>query len=548
MSPHEYPSIFQTIGAKLDAINPIAAGIDWKTFANIRYHFVSAVRKSRLLPGLNAGPGCSKDPLAPAWAALTAQLRDQRARFGSSRLAHWASRRGIAPDQVNDQVIESFTAELRNGSLRRGQNRLHRVTTTIWNEIAARLPELNIRPVSVPPSRRRYTRIDKSLVPATFRHDLEKYVAWCAVTDEFADDARGKAFKPGTCQILRGQIDAAFTALVNSGIDPPSIQSLADLVSVEAVRNILRHRYEAVGRRRDNSYNIGMATALVHIARDWVKADPHTLTKLKRFASKVRPRSTGDMTDKNKRLLRQFDDPDVVQRLLKLPELLWLEVKSPKKPTRSTLARAQAAIAIACLTYMPLRLVNLTALTFDVHLFLHDGARAVSTLEIPAAEVKNERAIAFDIPPHIAKMLIEYRDNIAPKLIGHRPARVFVNRDGTPKTFQTVRYLITTYLAQRAGITLNPHAFRHLSGKLLLDELPGGHARLKDLLGHSRIETTIRHYAGIRTRQAGQHHMQLLDKARTYQPTPRRRTGRSRPVAKQSKKALPPTAKPLKED
>ena len=35
---------------------------------------------------------------------------------------------------------------------------------------------------------------------------------------------------------------------------------------------------------------------------------------------------------------------------------------------------------------------------FDVHLFLCDGPGAVSTLEIPAHEVKNKRPIEFDIP------------------------------------------------------------------------------------------------------------------------------------------------------
>jgi hypothetical protein len=36
--------------------------------------------------------------------------------------------------------------------------------------------------------------------------------------------------------------------------------------------------------------------------------------------------------------------------------------------------------------------------------------------------VKNEEtALAFDIPPQIAKMLIEYRDRIAPKVIGRTP-------------------------------------------------------------------------------------------------------------------------------
>ena len=52
--------------------------------------------------------------------------------------------------------------------------------------------------------------------------------------------------------------------------------------------------------------------------------------------------------------------------------------------------------------------------------------------------------LGFDIPPGVAKMLIEYRDRIAPKIIGHRPTRLFVNVDGTPKNQATVACLITT--------------------------------------------------------------------------------------------------------
>ena len=83
---------------------------------------------------------------------------------------------------------------------------------------------------------------------------------------------------------------------------------------------------------------------------------------------------------------------------------------------------------------MPLRLQNLAALTFDVHLFLHAGAHAISSLEIPGGGGEEQTDLAFDIPRHIAKMLIEYRDRIAPKIIGHRPERLFVNADGSPKS------------------------------------------------------------------------------------------------------------------
>ena len=85
------------------------------------------------------------------------------------------------------------------------------------------------------------------------------------------------------------------------------------------------------------------------------------------------------------------------------------------------------------LTYMPLRSQNLRGLIFDEHVFLRDPNRSISSLEIPADEVKNKTELAFDIPPHIAKMLIEYRDRIAPDVIGRRPERIFVNADGRPK-------------------------------------------------------------------------------------------------------------------
>ena len=86
---------------------------------------------------------------------------------------------------------------------------------------------------------------------------------------------------------------------------------------------------------------------------------------------------------------------------------------------------------------MPLRPQNLATLEFDTHLFMREGARAISTLEVPAHEVKNRTELAFDIPPRVAKMLIEYRDRFAPKIIGHRPTRLFVNVDGTPKNQAT---------------------------------------------------------------------------------------------------------------
>ena len=248
------------------------------------------------------------------------------------------------------------------------------------------------------------------------------------------------------------------------------------------------------------------------------------------------------LTPKNKAALRQFDDPAVLQRLINLPKRLWAEVKREEKPNFRTLAKAQAALGVAILSYMPVRPENLTELAFGIHLFIREEPGAISSLELSAGEVKNEEtAMAFDIPPEVAKMLIEYRDRIAPKVIGHRPDRVFVNVDGTPKSQATVAWLIKTYLARRAGIVLTPHQFRHLNAKILLDAEPGSFETVKQLLGHKNLKTTTNFYAGIDSRRAGRHQQRLIERALEAQkPTIRRKKARRGSVmARASKMELP---------
>src|SRR5207245_528267 len=111
----------------------------------------------------------------------------------------------------------------------------------------------------------------------------------------------------------------------------------------------------------------------------------------------------------------------------------------------------------------PLRSKNLVGLIFGTHLFLNDNVRATSTLEIPGVQMKNGNDAAYDIPPGVTRMLIEYHDRIAPKIIGRRPERLFENIDGSPKSQTTVAWLVHTALKQRAGIAITIHQFRHLA-------------------------------------------------------------------------------------
>jgi integrase len=507
----------RAIGNKLAAVSPAAVGLSAKSFANIRANFMGAVKTSRLVPAAPA----KRSPLSPAWAQLMAKMLDKRSQIGLSRLAHYASSVGVGPDQICDAVIADFLAAVRGGSLHRRPNDLHRQTTMIWNEVAGSLPDLGLAVVTIPSFRHPPKRVDRALLSDAFHRDVEAYLAWCAGEDVFAADARARPMSPGTIRLRRDEIHAAVSALIESGIEMSSIKSLADLVTEDALKRILRRRHDAIGGRA-NAFNTGLAKSLVQIAREWVKADIGALDKLKKMTAKL-PQTSSGLTDKNRRFLRQFDDPATLNRLLNLPKILWTEVKRDKKPNFRTLAKAQTALAIAILTYIPLRSQNLVGLIFGTHLFLKDDVRATSTLEVPGVETKNDNDAAFDIPPTVVRMLIEYRDRIAPKIIGRRPERLFENIDGSPKSQSTVAWLFSTALKKRAGIVMTIHQARHLAAKIMLDDQPGNFEGTKQLLRHKNIKTTANFYAGIDSRRAGRHHQRLIEQTLEDQaPVPRR--------------------------
>jgi integrase len=505
------------ISARLAAVNPAAAGMTAKRFANIRSDFLAAIKASGIMPKTSV-----KISLSDAWTKLFEGLSSRRAHIGLSRLARYASAQGIEPQDINDQAIDRFIAAVRENSLHRKPNALHRQVTQIWNE-AARRSKFGLKQVTIPSFRDLPKRIDWALLTSAFRNDVSNYLSWCSASDPFAADARSRAMAPRTLRLRRDQIHAAVTALVGSGTKASEVLSLADLVSATSVRSILRWRLEEVGGE-ENVFNRDLGRALVQIAHEWVKIDAPVLAELKRLAGKM-PVPAPGLTDKNKRFLRQFDDPNALQRLYDLPKKLWAEVRRHGTPNFRTLAKAQTALAVAILCYMPLRLQNLTALAFDTHLFVREGARAISTLALPAAEVKNRTELAYDIPTDVARILIEYRDRFAPKILGHRPTRLFVNVDGAPKSQATVAWLIATCLKKRIGIVLTPHQFRHLSAKVMLDAEPGGYETVKQLLGHKSLRTTVGAYAGIDSRRAARRHQHLVEQALATQ-TPARRLKR----------------------
>jgi integrase len=503
-APERIPLELGAISAKLAKMSPAAANVSPKTFHNLRSNFLTAVKAS----GVHSAQCRARSSLSPGWRVLLQQLSSRRAHLGLSRFARYASERSIEPSEIDDATFEAFIATVRAETLHRKPNDLHRKVAQIWNEAAA-CSSLALQPVQVPSFKRPPQRAEWLSLCDSFRTDLERYLTSRAETDMFAADTRRRPLAPRTIQLRRDQIHAAVTALIDTGVPAASIGSLADLVSPANFKRMLRHRHE-MSAGKESVFNCDLARSLIEIAYQWVKVDEATADELRRLAGKL-PKPAPGLTRKNKGALRQFDDPQALHRLVSFPYRVWAEVKRSTRHDRYTLAKAQVALAVGILCYMPIRSQNLAALTFDVHLFLKEGPGAVSSLELAASEMKNKMPMAFDIPPRLAKMLIEYRDEIAPKAIGKKPDNLFVNVDGIRKGQSTLAHLISRHLKKREGILLSPHQFRHVSATVMLNRSPGNFEGVRQLLGHSSIETTSAFYAGIDSRRAARHHQHLID-------------------------------------
>ena len=85
------------ISAGLAAVNAVANGLSSKSLANIRSDFLAAVKAS----GIGPVKAELKAPLSPAWLDLFERLSGRRAHIGLSRLARYASARGVRAPRIS---------------------------------------------------------------------------------------------------------------------------------------------------------------------------------------------------------------------------------------------------------------------------------------------------------------------------------------------------------------------------------------------------------------------------------------------------------------
>ena len=495
-NPGSTPADTRALAYALDRINPAAHQIAPQTFSNIKSGLLAALNHV----GVTRYPAVRSAPLSPEWDVLRQAMREKRHRDGLSRLTHFGSATGVAPEAVDDEVIGAFLDAVRVGTLVSDIGGLHRRTCRLWNEIVENHPDLGLSPVTVPDHRKPRETIPLAAFPESLRREVERHLVWLADTDPFADNPPPHRCKPRTIELRKKHIECAVSALQHSGYRLNEIRSLADLVEVNAAKDILRFYVEKNGREAKD-YPCALATMLISVARHWVRVSPEELEKLKGLGRKV-PRPPSGLTPKNRALIRKFRDPALRSRLIHLPRVLTARAErlydhSPRKA--ATLA--QLAMALEILLMAPMRMGNLINLQLDTHIV---RTRGLVHIVLSEAEVKNDQYLEYELPEQSTDLYERYVQDFRPILAPGDSTWLFAVKGGAHKSQETLSQQLTEVLEREIGVHMTPHQFRHLAAAFYLEAHPDGLAMVSRILGHKDLRTTLMYYAELDSVRASQ--------------------------------------------
>ena len=519
--PHSVPADIATLRAALRRVHAAQAGVGTKTLANIKANVLAALRLRRK----EGAPTSRRRPLSPGWQKLYAGL-PPRLQRGLSRFARFCAAGGVAPDAVDDAVLDAFDRFLRTETFVADPNDLLRRTARLWNTAVTGEEGWPQNPVTVPSFRAPRRTIPLADLPQPFQDDVAAHLRWLQGTDLFASHPPPRVCRPATADLRRRHIEGAASALIASGLDVQSLSSLADLVTPNAVKSILR-AYLARANNEVSQYHRDLAKTLIQIARHWVRLDADDLAALAELKQRLGPDRSG-LTDKNKAMLRQFDNEANQQRLLLLPRHLLDEAgRCPADDIRAAV-RAQVALALEILLMAPMRMGNLIRLRVDQHVVRCDKE---IHLVLPGTETKGGEEIVYPLSGESVTLFDAYLRRYRPRLCDLDCPWLFPATGSKRKAQQTLSQQIVETVRDRTGIILTPHQFRHLAAKLALDHQAGNYESVRQLLAHRNLKSTTSYYTGLETPRAARHYDALIEEKRhafEQAPTSNKRRPRSR--------------------
>jgi integrase/recombinase XerD len=201
-----------------------------------------------------------------------------------------------------------------------------------------------------------------------------------------------------------------------------------------------------------------------------------------------------------------------------------MDESQPSLSTRISPAdavRYRDGLMIALLAFVPLRRKNIAAIEIGRHLVQEgDGWLII----IPREETKTGTPIEFAVPELLVPYLATYLDIVRPRMLQSPTCKaLWISRQDGALCDGAIGKVIARHTARRLGVRISPHDVRDAAATTWAVAAPGQIGIARDLLSHSDLRTTTRHYNRARGIEASRAHAQLIAERRRRQTSAPRR-------------------------
>lgn len=510
-TPEAAPANINWLHVRLKRIHPAEHGIKMKTFQNIKSDALKALELT----------GCSRDRKdwlarpSVAWAELLTSIPDKHDRWKLTQLAQYCSAHEVVPSAIKDaHVIELRTALIEESFVNRPEHIAANAVKS-WNRLKDQItgwPQITLAP---PPPKKEPWTFPLEAFPESFLRDVDRWCHRLAHPDLLEGDGPVKPLRPKTIAHRRFQIREAASALVHSGLPMRDITSLAVLVDLDNLKRALRWMMGRFDNKPTEAIK-GVAICLQAIATHHVKVSQEALTTIKGIVARL-GRDADGLREKNRQRLLQLDDPMNMAKLLHLPARLVAEAERQHqiRPRKAALL-VQAALCVEILLNAPMRIGNLATLNLVEHLKLVKvGRQSRTQIHIPGAEVKNNKPLDYELGSEATELLNLYVAKFRPRILAEPSDYLFPAQNGGPKRTDALSRLIKETILDHTGLTIHPHLFRSIAGKIHSQAKPGDVVTLSHVLGDT-LGTVMKSYTQFERRHALEHYQASVAKARGH--------------------------------
>jgi integrase len=368
-----------------------------------------------------------------------------------------------------------------------------------WNACAAAIADVSLQRLTEPPLKI-LSQPAWDHFPEGLRRDIDDYFASLAKPHRTRNGKRIQPCRETTILTRRAELAAMLRMAVRLGTPVESLTSLAALLQPDLVERVLDAYWQKNGEA-PNTSTIDLSKTLLRMARQTGCLDPDAVERLDDLRSALELHRREGLTSKNLQLIRQVLTAGVWNEVVSLPNALMEQARSLKDhaPIRAGIS-AQLAVAVAILTFAPVRLSNLAKIELEQNLIKPGGLNTPYWLVFPHYDVKNRVDLNFQFDQPLTDLIDEYVQEFRPPLLrGANASWLFPGEGGQPKHTVQFGKLITERIQKAIGLRITPHQFRHAAAAIYLKHHPGDYETVRRLLGHRDIQTTIKFYCGLET-------------------------------------------------